>query len=108
MTTGLTFEVLQEYLMLYLSPNIIRVIESRKTRWVGHGPRMGHRRDAYSVLVGKPERKRPLVRPMRTWKDDIKMDLQQIGYVCITRIGLAQDRNRWQVLVYALMNLRIL
>jgi hypothetical protein len=108
MTTGLTFEVLQEYLTQYLSPNIIRVIESRRTRWVGHVPRMGHRRGAYSVLVGKPERKRPLVRPTRTWKDDIKMDLQQIGYVGITRIGLTQDRDRWQVLVYAVMNLRVL
>jgi hypothetical protein len=58
---------------------------------------MGDRRGAYGVLVGKPERKRPLVRPMHTWKDDIKMDIQEIGCVGIARIGLAQNRNRWQV-----------
>ena len=70
--------------------------------------RMGHRRGAYGVLVGKPERKRPLVRPMRRWNDDIKMDIQDIGCVGIASIGLAQDRDRWQVLVYAVMNLRVL
>ena len=69
---------------------------------------MGDRRSAYSGLVGKPERKIPLVRPMRTWKNDIKMDLQEIGCVGIAKIGLAQDRVRWQVFVYAVINLRVL
>ena len=55
---------------------------------------MEDRRGAYSVLVGKPERNSPLVRPMRTWKNDIKMDLQEIGCVNIARIDLAQDRDR--------------
>jgi hypothetical protein len=69
---------------------------------------MGDRRGAYSILIGKPERKRPLVRPMCTWKDDTKMDLQEIGCLGIARIGLAHDRDRWQVLVCAVMNLRVL
>jgi hypothetical protein len=64
---------------LYLSPNIIHVIESRRMRWVGHVACMGDRRGAYSVLAGKPERKRPLARPTPKWKDNTKMGLQEIG-----------------------------
>jgi len=80
--------------MLYLSPNIILVIESRKMKWAGHVARTGDRRGAYSVLVRKPEGKRPLVRTVHIWKDDIKMDLQKIVCVGIARIGVAQDRDR--------------
>ena len=70
--------------------------------------RMGNRRGAHSVLVEKPERKRPLVRLIRAWENDIKMDLQEIECVGINRIGLAQDRDRWRMLVYAVTNLRVL
>ena len=80
--------------MLYLTPNIIRVIESRRMRWAYHVARTGDRRVACSVLVRKPEGKRPLVRTVHIWKDDIKMDLQEIVCVGIARIGLAQDRDR--------------
>jgi hypothetical protein len=64
---------------LYPTPNIIRVIISRRMRSATHVASMGKRRGAYRVLVGKPERKRPLETPRRSWEDNIKMDLQQIG-----------------------------
>ena len=64
---------------LYSSPNIVRVIKSRRMRWEGHVARMGERRGVYRVLVGTTEGKRPLGRPRRTWKDNIKMDIQEMG-----------------------------
>jgi hypothetical protein len=65
---------------LYSSPNIIRVIKSRRTRWVGHVARMGERRGAYRILVGRPEGRQPLGRPRHRWEDNIKMDLQAVGW----------------------------
>jgi len=64
---------------LYSSPNIIRLIKSRRITWAWHVARMGEKRGVYRVLVGKPEGKRPLGRPMRRWEDNIKMDLQDVG-----------------------------
>jgi hypothetical protein len=61
------------------SPNIVWVIKSRRIRWVGHVVLMGDRRGAYRVLVGRPERKRPLGRPRYRWEDNIKIDLQEVG-----------------------------
>jgi hypothetical protein len=61
---------------LYSSPNIIREIKSRRMRWAGHVARMGQTRNAYRILVGKPEGRRPLGRPRRRWVDIIKMDLR--------------------------------
>ena len=61
---------------LYSSPNIVRVIKSRKMIWAEHVARVGERRGVYRVLVGKPEGMRPLGRRRRRWKDNIKMDLQ--------------------------------
>jgi hypothetical protein len=63
---------------------------------------MGEKRNAYRLLVGKPEGKRTLGRPRRRWVDNIEMDLGEIGWV-----GLAQDRNRWRAPVNAVMNLRV-
>jgi hypothetical protein len=60
---------------LYSSPNIIQVNKSRRLRWARHVVRMGERRGAYKALVRKPEGRRPLGRPKRTWEDNIKMDL---------------------------------
>ena len=60
---------------MYSSPNIVRVIKSRRMRWAGHVARMGEERWVYRVLVGKPEGKRPLGRPRRRWVDNIRMDL---------------------------------
>jgi hypothetical protein len=64
---------------LYSSPNIVRVIKSRRMRWAGHVARMGEGRSVYKVLVGRPEGKRPLGRPRRRWEDNIKLDLREIG-----------------------------
>ena len=64
---------------LYSSPNIVRVIKSRRMRWAGDVACVGERRDVYGVLVGKPKGKRPLGRPRRRWADNIKMDLQEVG-----------------------------
>jgi hypothetical protein len=64
---------------LYSSPNILRVIKSRRMRWTGHVARMGKKRGVYRILVGKPEGKRPHGRPRRRWEDNIKMDLQELG-----------------------------
>jgi len=62
------------------SPNIVRVIKSRRMRWAGHVARMGEEKGVYRVLVEKPEGKRPLGRPRRRWVVNIRMDLQEMGY----------------------------
>jgi len=67
---------------------------------------MGEERGVYRVLVGKPEGRRPLVRPWRRWADNIRMDLQEVGCGYMDWIGLAQDRDRWRTLVSAVMNVR--
>jgi len=92
---------------LYCSPNIVRVIKSRRMRWAEHVARMGGERKVYRVLVGKPERKRPLGRPRRRWVDNIRMDLQEVGCGYMDWIGLAQDRDSWRRLVSVVMNLRV-
>ncbi|KAJ4440738.1 hypothetical protein ANN_08962 [Periplaneta americana] len=79
---------------LYSSPDIIRNLKSRRLRWAGHVARMGESRNAYGVLVGRPEGKRPLGRPRRRWEDNIKMDLREVGYDDRDWINLAQDRDR--------------
>ena len=91
---------------LYSSPNIVRVIKSRRMRWAGNVARMGEERGAYRVLVGKPEGKRPLGRPRLRWVDNIRIDLQEVGCGYVDWIGLAHDRDRWRTLVSAVMNLR--
>ena len=92
---------------LYSSPNILRVIKSRRMRWAGHVVRMGEERGMYRVLVGKPEGRRPLGRPRLRWVDNIRMDLEDVGCGYVDCIGLAQDRDRWRTLVSAVMNLRV-
>jgi len=92
---------------LYSSPNIVRVIKSRRMRWAWHVARMGEERGVYRVLVGKSEGKRPLGRPRHRWVDNIRMDLQEMGCGYMDWIGLAQYRDRWQALVSAVMNVRV-
>jgi hypothetical protein len=92
---------------LYSSPNIIRIIKSRRMRWAGHVTRMGEKRNAYRLLVGKPEGKRPLGRPRRKWVDNIKMDLLEISWGGVDWVFLAEDRDKWRALVNAVMNLRV-
>ena len=92
---------------LYSSPNIIRVIKSRRMRWEGHVAPVGERRGIYRILVGKSEGKTPLGRPRRRWEDNMKTDLQEVGCGAMDWIELAQDRDRWRALVTAVMNLRV-
>jgi hypothetical protein len=99
------FTAKEELHNLYSSPSIIRIIKSRRMRWTVHVARMGEMRNAYRLLVGKPEGKRPLGRPRRKWMDNIKMDLGQVGCGDVDWIGLAQDRNRRRALVNSVMNL---
>jgi hypothetical protein len=68
---------------------------------------MGEVRGAYNILVGRPERRRPLGRPRRRWQDNIKMDLRETGFVDVDWIHLAQDRDRLRALVNTVMNLRV-
>ena len=95
------------YIYLYSSPNIVRVIKSRRMRWTGHVARMDEERGVYRVLVGKPEGRRPLGRPRHRWVYNIRMDLQDVGCGYMDWIGLAQDRDRWRTLVSAIMNFRV-
>jgi hypothetical protein len=92
---------------LYSSPSKIRFIKSKRVRWAGHVAQMGEKRNMYSLLVGKPEGKRPLRRPRRRWMDNIKMDLSEIGLNVVDWIGLAQDRYRCRALVNSVINLRV-
>jgi hypothetical protein len=71
-------------------------------RWAGHVAQMGEK-----MNVGKPEGKRPLGRPRRTWMDNIKMDFLEIGLNVVDWIGLAQGRYRWMALVNSVMNLLV-
>jgi hypothetical protein len=74
---------------LYSSPNIIRIIVSRRMRWAEHVARMGEKRNVYRILVGKAEGKRPLGRPRRRWVDNVGMDLGEIGWDAVDWIDMA-------------------
>ena len=92
---------------LNCSLNIVWAIKSRRMRWAGLVAGMWERRGVYRILVGKPEGKRPLGRHRRTWEDNIKMDLHEVGCGGMDLIKLAQDRDRWWALVNVVMNLRV-
>jgi hypothetical protein len=84
----------------------IIIIKARRMRWAVHVPRM-EKRDAYRLLVGKPEGRRPLGRPKRRWLDNIWMDLVEVGWGDVDWIGVAQDRDRWKALVNSVLELRV-
>jgi hypothetical protein len=93
---------------LYSSPNIIRTIKARRMRWAGHVAQMEEKRNEDRILVGKPEAKRPLLRPRRMWVESIKMDLREIGWDDVYWIDLVHYTGQWRDLVNTVMNLRVL
>jgi hypothetical protein len=92
---------------LYSLPSIIRINKSRRMRWAGHVERMGEKRNAYRLLVGKSEGKSPLGRPKRRWVDSIRMDLGEVGWGDVDWLDLVKDRNRLRALVNSVLNLRV-
>jgi hypothetical protein len=84
----------EELRNLYSSLSIIKMIKSRKMRWAGHVARMAEKRNAYRLLVEKPEERRLLKNRNRKWVDNIQMDLREIGWDGMDWIGLAQDRDQ--------------
>jgi hypothetical protein len=92
---------------LYSSPNVVRVVKSRRMRWAGHVACMGEGRGVYRVLVGRLESKRPLGSPRCRREDNVKIDRREIGIDAANWIQLAQDRVRWRSFVNTVMNLRV-
>jgi hypothetical protein len=92
---------------LYSLQSIIRIMKSRRMRWTGHVARMGEKRNAYRLLVGTSEGRRPVERPRRRWVDNIKMHFLDIGWGGVDWIDPAQDRDKWRANVNAVMNLRV-
>jgi hypothetical protein len=92
---------------VYFSPNIIQAVRSRRMRCTGHMAHAVERRGAYRVLVRRPEGKRPLRRPRRRWKNNIKLYLQEVGWGDMDWMYLAEVRDRWRAIVNAVMNLRV-
>ena len=92
---------------MYSSPNIIRSLKSRRLSWAGQLARMEQSRNAYRVLMGKPEGKRPLGRPRRRWEDNIKMDLREVCWDPGEWMDLVEDSDQWRAYVIAVINLRI-
>jgi hypothetical protein len=78
------------------------MIKLRRMRWAGHVARIGENKNAYRILAGKPEGKRPLGSARRRWVDNVNIDLRDIGW-----IDLAQDRDQWRALMNTVMNLRV-
>jgi hypothetical protein len=97
----------EELLDLYSSLSIIRTIKARRMRWAGHVARMGEKSNAYRLLVGKPEGRRPLGRPRRRWVDNIRIYLVEVGRGDVDWINLAQYRYRWRALVNSTLNFRV-
>jgi hypothetical protein len=83
------------------------MIKSRRMRWAGHVARMGETRNAYKILVGKPEGKRPLGSTKGRWVDNIKIDLREIGWDGVNWIDLVHSRDQWRALANMVMNFRV-
>jgi hypothetical protein len=92
---------------LYRSPNLVRVIKSRKLRWAGHVARIEEGMSAFKILTAKRTGKRLFGRPRRKWEDNIRMDLEERGINAGNWVNSAQDRNYWRALVNAALNLRV-
>lgn len=92
---------------LYDSPDVVKIMKSKRLRWAGHVARMREKRRLYSILVGRPDGKRPLGRPRRRWEDNIRRDLREVGVRDENWLDTAQDRIQWRTFVTAAMNLRV-
>ena len=97
----------EELHSLYRSPNIVRVIKSRRLRWAGHVTIMEEGRSVFKILTGKPTGKRPLGRPRRRWEYNIRMDLEAIVINAGNWVYSGQDRDYWRALVTEALNLRV-
>jgi hypothetical protein len=91
----------------YSSPSIFKIIKSRRMRWAGHVAQVGKKRNACRLLVGKLEGNTPLGRPRRRWVGNIEIDLGEIDWVGVDWISLAEDRDKWRVLVNSVLNFRL-
>ena len=90
---------------MYRSPNILRVIKSRRLKWAGHVARMEEGRSVSNILTGKPTGKTSIGRPRRRWEDNIRMDHKK--QVSIREIGKIRLRDYWRALMNAALNLRV-
>ena len=97
----------EELHSLFRSPNIVRVIKSRRLRWADHVARMEEGTSAFNILTGKPTGKRPLGRPRRRLEDNIRMDLEEIGVNLGNWVDSNEDRDYSRALVNAALNLRV-
>ena len=97
----------EELHSLYRSPNIVRMMKSRRLRWAEHIVRMEENRDALKIVTDKPTRKRPLGRPIRRWEDNLKMDLKEMGINTRILVDSAQDRDYCRSLLNVSVNLRV-
>jgi hypothetical protein len=97
----------EEFRVLYFSSSIIRIIKSKMMRWEGHVEGMGRRETRVGYWWESQKGRRPLGRPRRTWVDNIKVDIGEVGCGHVDWIGLAQDTDKWRSLVNAVKNLRV-
>ena len=92
---------------LYSFPNIIKNLKSTRLRWAVHVAHIEQSRNAHRILIGEPDRNRPLGRPRHRWEDNIKMDSREVGCDTGDWIDLTQDRGQWQAYVSVVMNLQV-
>ena len=101
------FVISAVYGWMYRTPNIVRVIKSRRLRWTGHVARMEEGRSIFKILTGEPTGRRPLGRPRRRWEDNIRMDIGEIGISAGNWVDSAQDRDHGRGLTNAALHLRV-
>ena len=97
--------IMLSYIHYILLLTLLGILNRDQLRWAGHVARMEQFRSAYRVLVGKPERKKPLGRPRCKWEDNIKMDLREVSCDPRDWINLAENRDKWRAYVRAVMYL---